>query len=46
MAGDKATQCKSCGKIYCIDCLTKYASHYIYSGKALFLNFQKDNHEI
>ena len=37
MEGDKAIQCKSCGKIYCVDCLSRYAPmHNTSGGKACF----------
>lgn len=37
LEGDKAIQCKSCGKIYCVDCLAKYAPmHPTSGGKACF----------
>jgi hypothetical protein len=37
MEGDKAIQCKSCGKVYCVDCLAKYAPmHRTSGGKACF----------
>ena len=37
MEGDKAIQCKSCGKIYCVDCLSRYApTHNTSGGKACF----------
>lgn len=32
MESDKAIQCKSCGKIYCVDCLAKYAPLNVMSG--------------
>ena len=37
MEGDKAIQCKSCGTVYCIDCLAHYApQHPTSGGKACF----------
>jgi len=37
MEGDKAIQCKSCGKVYCVDCLAIYApQHPTSGGKACF----------
>jgi len=37
LEGDKAIQCKSCSRVYCLDCLVKYASANAQSGgKACF----------
>jgi len=37
MEGDKAIQCKSCGNVYCVDCLAKHAPrHRTSGGKACF----------